>query len=68
MPRILHSRLDAANLLAISLRKLDQLIKARIIKVVKIGKRTLIPQAELESFASQNTGAQPDGKGARHGQ
>ena len=42
MSRILHARPDAANLLAISLRKLDQLIKARTISVVKIGKRTLI--------------------------
>ena len=59
MERILHPRPDAANLLAISLRKLDQLIHARAIKVVKIGKRTLIPQAELKSFAHQNTGAKP---------
>ncbi len=63
MPRILHPRPDAANLLAISLRKLDQLIKARAIKVVRIGKRTLIPQAELESFANRNTGQ--FGKGGR---
>jgi excisionase family DNA binding protein len=65
MERILHPRPDAANLLAISLRKLDQLIKARIIRVVKIGKRTLIPQAELESFADRNTNQ--FGKGGRDG-
>jgi excisionase family DNA binding protein len=65
MIRILHPRPDAANLLAISLRKLDQLIKARIISVVKIGKRTLISQAELESFADRNTTQL--GKGGRDG-
>jgi excisionase family DNA binding protein len=63
MIRILHARPDAANLLAISLRKLDQLIKTRTIKVVKIGKRTLIPQAELESFANRNMSQ--SGKGGR---
>jgi excisionase family DNA binding protein len=67
MERILHARPDAANLLAISLRKLDQLIRTQSIKVVKIGKRTLIPHAELENFADQNTGAKPR-KGVRHGQ
>jgi excisionase family DNA binding protein len=65
MSRILHARPDAANLLAISLRKLDQLIKARTISVVKIGKRTLISQAELESFADRNTAQL--GKGGRDG-
>jgi excisionase family DNA binding protein len=65
MTRILHPRPDAANLLAISLRKLDQLIKARTISAVKIGKRTLISQAELENFADRNT---PQlGKGGRDG-
>jgi excisionase family DNA binding protein len=65
MTRILHARSDAADLLAISLRKLDQLIKARTISVVKIGKRTLISQAELESFADRNTAQL--GKGGRDG-
>lgn len=65
MIRILHPRPDAANLLAISLRKLDQLIKARTIAVVKIGKRTLISQAELESFANRTTNQ--IGKGGRDG-
>jgi len=65
MSRILHARPEAANLLAISLRKLDQLIKARTIGVIKIGKRTLISQAELESFADRNT--IQVGKGGRDG-
>jgi excisionase family DNA binding protein len=67
MPRILHGRPDAAHLLAISLRKLDQLIGAQAIKVVKIGKRTLIPHSELERFANQNTEHKHRIEG-RHGQ
>jgi excisionase family DNA binding protein len=49
--RILHPRPEAAHLLAISLRKLDHLVQARAIKVVKIGRRTLVPRTELERFA-----------------
>jgi hypothetical protein len=35
--RILHPRTDAANQLSVSLRKLDELIAEKAIKVVKIG-------------------------------
>lgn len=56
MLRILHPRQDAARLLAISIRKLDHLIKTKQINFIKIGKRTLIAQAELEKFALRGTG------------
>jgi excisionase family DNA binding protein len=68
MPRILIARPDAAQLLSISLRKLDQLIRNHAIKIVKIGKRTLIPQAELENFADENTNPKPSQTGGRHAQ
>jgi excisionase family DNA binding protein len=65
MERILHSRQDAARLLAISLRKVDDLIQSKQLRVVKIGKRTLIARAELEKFARCGTGAKQTG--VRHG-
>jgi excisionase family DNA binding protein len=60
--RILHPRSDAAHLLAISLRKLDQLVREQAIKIVKIGRRTLVPQAELERFAKLNTSENLNGR------
>jgi excisionase family DNA binding protein len=54
--RILHPRPDAANQLAISLRKLDQLIAEKSIKAVKIGRRTLVPHRELLEFAKRVSG------------
>lgn len=53
--RMLCARADAAYRLAISLRKLDTLISAKKIRVVKIGRRTLIPVTELNRFASRGT-------------
>lgn len=53
--RILHARPEAADLLAISVRKLDQLIKTKLLRGIKIGKRTLIAHAELERFARCGT-------------
>jgi excisionase family DNA binding protein len=53
--RILLPRADAAFRLAISLRMLDELIAAKAIKAVKIGRRTLIPAVELEKFARRGT-------------
>ena len=45
----LHARPDAAHLLSISIRKLDQLMKTKMSWGVKVGKRTLIPHAELNA-------------------
>jgi len=64
MKRILHPRGDAADLLSISLRKLDSLIKSRTLKVVRIGRRTLVPNQQLVRFAARGTGAKQT-KGAR---
>jgi hypothetical protein len=62
MERILHTRRYAADLLAISLRKLDQLVEGQLIKIVKIGRRTLVPHSELVRFARRGTG-----KARQHG-
>jgi excisionase family DNA binding protein len=61
MERILHSRQDAARLLAISLRKVDDLIQSKQLRVVKIGRRSLVARAELERFALRGTGAREKG-------
>jgi excisionase family DNA binding protein len=53
MDRILHPRRDAADLLSISLRKLDRLILQRNIKTVRIGRRRLVPDDELRKFAQR---------------
>jgi excisionase family DNA binding protein len=47
MERLLYPRRDAADLLSISLRKLDRMIRERAIRVVRIGRRTLVPREQL---------------------
>jgi excisionase family DNA binding protein len=61
MARILFARPDAGRLLSISLRKLDQLIKTKMLNGVKVGKRTLIPHAELQRFARCGTAVKQNG-------
>jgi len=43
------------------LRKLDQLVREQAIKIVKIGRRTLVSHAELERFAKRSTSENLDG-------
>jgi excisionase family DNA binding protein len=50
---LLHSRATAAHCLGISIRKIDSLIAAKKIRVVKIGRRTMISDAELKRFAKR---------------
>jgi excisionase family DNA binding protein len=64
MQRILLSRRKAAYLLAISVRKLDQLIKTKLLTGIKIGKRVLISHSDVERFAMSGTAS---GKGGRRG-
>jgi excisionase family DNA binding protein len=54
--RILHTRADSARSLSISVRKLDELIAEKRIRIVKIGRRTLVTTAELLKFANRGTG------------
>ena len=65
MQSLLFSRRKSARLLSISIRKLDSLIKTKLLHGVRIGKRVLVPHAELERFASRGTGAKA--RGGRNG-
>jgi excisionase family DNA binding protein len=55
--QLLHPRADSARRLSISLRKLDELISEKKIRIVKIGRRTLVPASELVKFAKRGTAA-----------
>ena len=54
--KILLSRKDAAEAISVSLRKLDYLVANAVLKAIKLGKRTLIPRAELEKLAKTGCG------------
>jgi len=47
---ILHSLPEAQSRLRISRSKLFELIKDRRIRVLKLDKRTLVPEAEIQRF------------------
>jgi excisionase family DNA binding protein len=49
--KMLYSRNDAAHALSISLRKLEQLIRDRQLRVVRIGRRVLIASDDLRQLA-----------------
>jgi excisionase family DNA binding protein len=52
--RILHTRRDAADSLSISLRKLDSLVREKLIATVRIGRRRLVAHSELMKFAERH--------------
>ena len=52
--RILYDRKFAAQQLSISVRSLDYLISGKQLATRRIGKKVLIPHAELTRFASAN--------------
>ncbi len=49
--KLLYSRKDAAFALSISIRSLDYIIAAKELKFRKIGKKILVPAAELARYA-----------------
>jgi len=55
--KILLRRRDAADALGISVRGLDYLISEGKIRVRRLGKRVLVPRAELERFAAKDQGS-----------
>jgi excisionase family DNA binding protein len=55
MEKILHPRLEVAQLLSVSLRKIDELIATKKLKTVRVGRRNLVTHAELTRFAQQGT-------------
>ncbi len=56
MEKILHARQEAAQMLSISLRKVDLLISSKTLKTVRVGRRNLVAHSELERFARTGTG------------
>ncbi len=58
-PKILVSKREAAEMLSISLRMLERLIRRRRIDVVLVGRRVLIPTKSLTAFAATGDGAGP---------
>lgn len=57
MERLLHTIPDAAEMLGVGRSTLYNLISAGEIKAVKVGRRTLIPQGELERYVRSLTKA-----------
>lgn len=51
---ILISKREAAKVLSISLRTLDNLIAAKELAVRRVGRRCLIPRKSLEEFARRD--------------
>jgi excisionase family DNA binding protein len=54
LPKLLFSQKEAARILGISLRTLQNLITAREISVRRIGRRVLIYRKDLEMFARRD--------------
>ena len=55
MEKLLHPRQEAAQLLSVSLRKVDLLIASKALKTVRVGRRNLVAHSELERFARTGT-------------
>jgi excisionase family DNA binding protein len=55
MEKLLYARLEAAQALSISLRKIDELISTKLLKTVRVGKRNMVTRSELERFARNGT-------------
>lgn len=49
--RLLYDRKSAALMLSISIRSLDYLIAGKLLATRRIGKKVLIPHAELARFS-----------------
>jgi excisionase family DNA binding protein len=50
--KLLLSKKQAADVLSVSLRTIDQLIARKHLSIARIGKRVLIPMESLRQFAS----------------
>lgn len=48
--RLAHSKVEAASLLGVSLRTIDNLIAQKEITVRRVGRRVLIPATSLTAF------------------
>jgi excisionase family DNA binding protein len=55
MEKILHPRMEVAQLLSVSLRKIDELIATKKLKTIRVGRRNLVAHTELQRFALKGT-------------
>jgi len=55
MEKLLHPRLEAAQLLSVSLRKIDELIATKKLKTIRVGRRNMVAHSELTRFALKGT-------------
>jgi len=55
MNRLLHSKKDAAFILSVSLRTINNLIVAKELPTVRIGSRVLISAEELRLFCKRGS-------------
>jgi excisionase family DNA binding protein len=53
-PKLLHSRIEAAMMLSISLSSLDMMVGRGMLRTIRKGRRVLIHKTELERIARQN--------------
>jgi excisionase family DNA binding protein len=49
--RLLYSKKEAAFLMSLSVRTIENLIQSKLLVALKAGRRTLIPARALEQFA-----------------
>jgi len=69
MEKILFSKKEAATLLSISQRSVDNLIARKELDTRRIGRRRLIPRASLEKLARRDTPSPSlEAAEVRHGQ
>jgi excisionase family DNA binding protein len=52
--KILVSKREAAEMLSISVRVIERLIRRRQLEVVQVGRRVLIPVKSLAAFAARS--------------
>jgi excisionase family DNA binding protein len=55
MEKLLHPRLEVAQLLSVSLRKIDELIATKKLKTIRVGRRNMVAHSELTRFALKGT-------------
>jgi excisionase family DNA binding protein len=52
--RLLYRRIEAAEALGLSIRTIDFVVAKQLLRVRRIGRRVLIPKAEIERFAKMD--------------
>jgi excisionase family DNA binding protein len=63
--RLLITKREAASALSVSIRTIENFIRRKELAARKIGRRTLIPLASLESFARRDHASPLNGHGSR---